>query len=54
MLSSHLVGKETLKVEEVTAIILDDENFNKTGSSNEGGAFVTNSSCGRNNLLGNN
>ncbi len=48
------VEKENFKVEEVTAIILNDENFKKIGSSNEDGVFIASSSHGRTNPHGNN
>ncbi len=37
---------------EFTIVILDDEKFKKPGISNEGAAFITSSSHGRNNPHG--
>lgn len=47
MIIAITVGNESLKVEKITLMILDDEKFKKTSGGNEGGAFVANSSHSR-------
>ncbi len=54
LVTALIIGKETLKVKEVTIVILDDKKFKNTGSSNEGGAFVAGSSHGKSKSHGNN
>lgn len=44
-----IVGKETLKVKEIIAMILDDEKFKKIRGSNEDETFVANLSYSRSN-----
>lgn len=42
-----MVGKETLKIEEVITVLLETEKFKKPTSNYEGGAFVVKSEARR-------
>lgn len=54
MVTTLIVENETLKVKEVSVVILDDKKFKKTSGDNNGGAFIANLSHSRSNSHENN
>ena len=54
LVTTLLVGKETLNEDDVIAVLLENEKFKKPSVQTEGAAFVAKSDCGRSVARGNN